>query len=122
GGWLTVRPSQLGGWFTVHAQGRATGKRAGGGTTFLRKLHDLHFGVGAGCGIRHLTHRAHLVTVPDVTHLRSRRTTRSSPNCRGGLMAITSDPRHVRLRLQPETVGTLLRWQSAVVGAGATKP
>ena len=37
-------------------------------------------------------------------------------------MAITSDPRHVRLRLQPETVGTLLRWQSAVVGAGATKP
>ena len=37
-------------------------------------------------------------------------------------MAITSDPRHVRLRLQPETVGTLLRWQSAVVGAGESKP
>ena len=37
-------------------------------------------------------------------------------------MAITSDPRHVRLRLHPETVGALLRWQSAVVGAGGTKP
>jgi hypothetical protein len=37
-------------------------------------------------------------------------------------MAITNDPRHVRLRLQPETVGTLLRWQSAVVGAGEAKP
>lgn len=37
-------------------------------------------------------------------------------------MAVTSDPRHVRLRLQPETVGTLLRWQSAIVGAGEAKP
>ena len=37
-------------------------------------------------------------------------------------MAIASDARHVRLRLQPETVGALLRWQSAIVGAGEAKP
>jgi hypothetical protein len=37
-------------------------------------------------------------------------------------VAIASDARHVRLRLQPETVGALLRWQSAIVGAGEAKP